>query len=82
MRVAIVANSVRVRCHAAAPGSANPTDPRGQRCNTVLGDLPRSVKFVGTSPRAPAVPEDNGHYVLRCSRRDCKMWNVFEESDG
>jgi hypothetical protein len=72
-----VAQTIRVRCHASAPGNGRVAH---HRCNTVLADLTRAVRFVKTAPRAPAHPD--GRIWLKCARRDCKTWNVFEESDG
>jgi hypothetical protein len=72
----IAPNKIRVRCHASAPG--NGRTPHA--CNTLLADLPRPVRFVKIAVRAPEPPD--GRIWLKCSRRDCRTWNVFEESDG
>jgi hypothetical protein len=45
-------------------------------CNTVLGDIRGPVRFVQLAARAPEEPD--GRIWLKCTRRDCKTWNVFE----
>jgi hypothetical protein len=60
---------VRLHCHATAPGAV------GARCGGILGDLPGPLRFVGLSARAPT--EQDGMVWVRCTRKDCRTWNVF-----
>jgi hypothetical protein len=46
-------------------------------CATLLGLVPQGWTFVGTSA---APPSDNAHDTriwLKCSKRNCKTWNIF-----
>lgn len=71
---------IRETCHAPHP------DPlrRDDKCGTLLGYFPvqtesAELELVATSNQAP-----NPHHlharnvVIRCSRRTCHRWNVFE----
>jgi hypothetical protein len=66
----------RVLCRASHPSNASTAGSGDGRCNTILGDVPGPVRFVRLSTRAPE--ELDGKLWLRCGRRDCKMWNVFD----
>lgn len=64
--------TVTVVCHATHP------DPKVRgACGHELGRVLGPLRFIETKPRKP---EDlNGDRVwLKCGRRDCRTWNVFE----
>jgi hypothetical protein len=68
-------STVRIRCRASRPDGASSRDGDA-RCDTILGDVPGPVRFVRLSTRAPDHPD--GQIWLKCGRRDCRTWNVFE----
>jgi hypothetical protein len=65
---------VRVKCRATRPGAGSGDDAR---CDTILGDIRGPVRFVRLATRAPEHPD--GFIWLKCQRRDCRTWNVFED---
>jgi hypothetical protein len=62
---------VRVACRATSP------DPRKRNavCGSILGDIPAGYAFVGTAARHSHAPDNR--LWIRCSRRDCRVINVF-----
>lgn len=62
---------VTLKCHAAHP------DPKVRGCcGQELGHVPGPLRFVETKPRRPEKLDDRTW--LKCGRRDCRTWNVFE----
>jgi hypothetical protein len=59
-------------CHAPHPDPSH----AGEACGTRLGDVPGRLEFVTTAARAPHIPD--GRVRLRCPRRGCGMWNVWQ----
>lgn len=72
----VVEPTVRVQCQAQHP------DPRrrGERCGSVLGDIPVEYRFVGLAARRTDQP--NGKLQIRCERSDCRTINLFEAPHG
>lgn len=63
---------VNPRCHASHP------DPKIHgACGHELGRVLGPLKFIETKPRKPDDVDDDRTW-LKCGRRDCRTWNVFE----
>jgi hypothetical protein len=67
--------TVRVQCRASRPSGSGET-----LCGTILGDIRGPVRFVQLAARAPEEPD--GRTWLKCPRRDCRTWNVFEDLEA
>lgn len=63
---------VTVTCHASHP------DPKVRgACGHELGRVLGPLRFIETKPRKPESLDDDRTW-LKCGRRDCRTWNVFE----
>lgn len=63
--------ATRVHCHAL----------RGAvRCDQFIGYHCDTLRFIGVAKRAPDHPD--GRIWIRCTRRECSAWNIFEVTDG
>jgi hypothetical protein len=71
--------TVRVYCRAASPDRARRHDS-ARACSQPLGDIPAGSVFVGTAQRMPDQPD--GRVWMRCSRKECRTWNVFAAPEG
>lgn len=65
-----------VRCHATNPNPAARRVSPGARCNRFLGFVPLRLRYIDVFSRAPDGPD--GNYWVRCPRKECRAWNVFE----